>query len=363
MSDFLIIGGGVAGLSAAAALAPHGTVTVLEAEPVLGYHASGRSAALFEKSYGSRVVRALNRASEADHIAINVLSPRGLMLVAGIGEEDKFDADVADMEIAPISIDEAIRRAPCLDPARVTRAAYSADARDIDTDRLLQHYARTVRQHGGQVITGARATAIAFANGRWQVTCGTDTYSAKSLINSAGAWADEIATLAGVTTVGLTACRRSMARVPAPDGLDVSNWPLILGAGETWYAKPDAGCLLISPADEEPVPPQDAWAEDLTLAEGIARYEAVAREPVKRMLSNWAGLRTFAPDRALVIGEAPGSPGFFWMAGQGGYGFQTAPAAARLLAAHVLGQPSELDKATVAALSPARFNDQTNSGR
>jgi glycine/D-amino acid oxidase-like deaminating enzyme len=166
---------------------------------------------------------------------------------------------------------------------------------------------------------------------------------------------DQIAAMAGVRSPGFQPYRRSMARIPAPAGLDVSGWPMMFGPGETWYAKPDAGCVIVSPAEEHPMPPQDAWADDMVLAEGLARYEAVVTEPVTRMIGNWAGLRTFSPDRVLVIGPDPVVPGFFWQAGQGGYGFQSAPGAARLGADLIAGRVPDLDPATVAALSPERF--------
>jgi glycine/D-amino acid oxidase-like deaminating enzyme len=146
-----------------------------------------------------------------------------------------------------------------------------------------------------------------------------------------------------------------MARIPAPGGHDVARWPLLFGPGETWYAKPDAGALLVSPADEDPAEPHDAWADDMVLAEGIARYEAMVTEPVTRLLASWAGLRTFAPDRTLVIGFAPQNPAFFWCAGQGGYGMQSSPGASRLVADLIGGTRPEIDAASVAALSPARF--------
>jgi len=150
--------------------------------------------------------------------------------------------------------------------------------------------------------------------------------------------------------------RRSVARIPAPGGMDVSGWPMLLGAGETWYAKADAGQLIVSPAEEDPVAePHDAWPEDMVLAEGIARYQRFATEEVTRLTASWAGLRSFAPDRLLVLGPDPVDPAFVWSAGQGGYGFQTAPAASRLVADLVAGRAPVLEPATVAALSPERF--------
>ena len=146
-----------------------------------------------------------------------------------------------------------------------------------------------------------------------------------------------------------------MARIPAPGGHDVTKWPMIFGAGETWYAKPDAGALLVSPAEEHAMDPHDAWADDMVLAEGLARYEAMVTEPVTRLISSWAGLRTFTPDRVLAIGRDIRDPAFFWLAGQGGYGFQTSPAASALVADLVAGREPALDAATVAALDPVRF--------
>jgi D-arginine dehydrogenase len=146
-----------------------------------------------------------------------------------------------------------------------------------------------------------------------------------------------------------------MARIPAPGGHDVSGWPMMFGCGETWYAKPDAGALIVSPAEEHPMAPHDAWADDMVLAEGLARYEEMVTEPVTRMLSNWAGLRTFSPDRVLVIGRDPREPAFFWLAGQGGYGFQSSPAASQLAADLLLERAPAAPKDLIAALSPARF--------
>src|SRR5690606_30261562 len=189
----------------------------------------------------------------------------------------------------------------------------------------------------------------------WRVRWPGGEAEAPLLVNAAGAWVDNVARMAGVRPLGFQPNRRSMARIPAPGGLDVSSWPMIFGPGETWYAKPDAGALIVSPAEEDPAEPHDAWADDMVLAEGLARYEAMVTAPVTRPLASWAGLRTFAPDRVLVIGPDPDVPSFFWVAGQGGYGFQTSAAASALVGDLVAGRSPALDAATVAALSPARF--------
>ncbi len=355
MIDFLIIGGGIAGVSAAARLSELGHVTLLEGEDALAYHASGRSAALFEENYGKSSTVALNAASRSFHENAGVLSPRGLLLIGNPENADLFSADQSSMQLDPITVAEARSMVPILDPNTFDRAAFDSDAWDIDTDKLIQTFARQARANGALVATKARATAIRRTSSGWVVSTATQTYEAKSIVNAAGAWVDQIAQMASVTPLGFTPLRRSMARIPAPDGHDISAWPMLFGPGEEWYAKPDAGALIVSPADEDPVDPHDAYAEDMTLAEGIARYEAHVTTPVTRLLASWAGLRTFAPDRTLVLGPDPGDPSFIWCAGQGGYGMQSSPGASQLLADIVGGRPSDLAPDTISALSPARF--------
>jgi glycine/D-amino acid oxidase-like deaminating enzyme len=355
--DFLIIGGGIAGVSAAARLAHLGRVTLLEAEPHLAHHASGRSAALFEPRYGLAPVVALSFASEDHHRHANggVLSPRGMMIVAKADEAETFRADVAAMGLARISPAEARALVPILNPETLAFAAHADHAWDIDTDLLIQNFAREARGLGAEILTGARVTGMTRTASGWEVATAKGQHAARILVNAAGAWVDEVAAMAGLAPLGFTPFRRSMARIPAPGGQDVARWPILFGCGEAWYAKPDAGALIVSPAEEHLMAPHDAWADDMVLAEGLARYEEMVTEPVTRVLANWAGLRTFAPDRVLAIGPDPRDPGFFWLAGQGGYGFQTAPAASQLAADLIAGRPTALDAATVAALSPARL--------
>ncbi|MBY4894969.1 FAD-binding oxidoreductase [Rhodobacteraceae bacterium N5(2021)] len=354
--DFLIIGGGIAGTSAGARLAALGTVCLLEAEPALAYHTSGRSAALYEANYGHPVTVALNKASAQDHNTLDggLLSPRGLLLLAGPGDDDAMAHDIATMDLTEIPVADAKAIVPILDTSHINRAAHHEDAFDIDTDRMVQHFARQIRANGA-VHAGERVTAITRTALGWDVTTPTQTHHARHIVNAAGAWADQIATLANIAPLGLTPMRRSMARMPAPGGHDVSTWPMLMAPGESWYAKPDAGAWLVSPAEEDPTTPHDAFADDMVLAKGIARYQPFVTEEVTRVTATWAGLRTFAPDRCLVIGPDAQDPTFLWSAGQGGYGFQTAPAASQLLADLVSGASCVLDAATIAALSPARF--------
>ncbi len=356
MQDFIIIGGGIAGVSAGARLSHIGRVTLLETEDALAYHASGRSAAMFEESYGAPSVIELNRASRQYHQTENggVLSPRGLMIVAKTGQEDALAHDLAAMSLESISVDDARGLVPILNAETLIGAGYHEDAWDIDTDLLVQNFARELRNNG-EIVNGAPVQSITRHETGWEVTTPKGVFTAKTLVNAAGAWADQIAALAGITPLGIQPYRRSMARIPAPGGHEVASWPMFMGAGESWYAKPDAGALIVSPADADPVDAQDAWADDMVLAEGLARYEELVTEPVTRMISNWAGLRSFAPDRNLVIGRSPQDAEFLWFAGQGGYGFQSSPGASRLLADIVAGTSSELDAATVASLDPARF--------
>jgi len=356
MTDIVVIGGGVAGISAAARLSHLGNVTLIEAEAQTGYHSSARSAALFEENYGKPTTRALNAASRDFHENANggVLSPRGLMLLGAKDEADRFAADVADMGLEQITTTEARALVPILSDY-VDRAAYHAAAWDIDTDLLMQNWLRELRGNGGSVMTGARVETITRTRAGWQLTTPAGDVTCRVIVNAAGAWADQVAVSAGVRPLGLTPLRRSMARLAAPGGHAVSNWPMIFGPGESWYAKPDAGALLVSPAEEDLVDPHDAFADDMTLAEGLARYQEYVTPEVTRPVATWAGLRTFAPDRQLVLGRAVDAPTFIWCAGQGGYGFQTAPAASALIADVVANRTPQLGADLAAALSPARF--------
>jgi len=360
MIDTLIIGGGVAGLGAAAHLSPSHQVVVLEREEVLGYHASGRSAAMFEQDYGPAAIKALSRASRAFFEAPGegretYLSPRGLMLVGRADQRAAFDADLAELDLQEIPINDALARVPILNREVVAFAALHDTATDIDTDRLMGDWTKDLRRQGGQTVLRQEVMTISRTDKGWRVETRDTQYEARQIVNAAGAWADIIAETAGVAPIGLTPKRRSIAQLPAPEGRDVANWPMLMGVGEAWYAKPQAGKLLVSPADADPLPPQDAWADDMVLAEGLARYEEIVTTPVTRLETSWAGLRSFAPDGVPVIGEDPDHPGFWWYAGQGGYGFQSAPASARLLRDLMTGQRPEIAPQIVDALDPARL--------
>ncbi|MDP3524579.1 MAG: FAD-binding oxidoreductase [Hoeflea sp.] len=360
-SDILVIGGGIAGISAAAQMAGDATVTVLEAEPVIGHHSSGRSAAIFIRNYGNATLRALNAAS-APFLASpegvsdsSLLSPRGELLVATEEDMGKFEAYLDGSDgLERLTPAQAVELVPILRLDAIASAAIEWDAQDIDVDRMLQGFARKLRRHGGSIVTGAPVQSITRSDGVWSVATPAGTFTAPVLINAAGGWADAVAQMAGVRTLGLQPLRRSAALIPAPDGHDITRWPLFANAGDQWYAKPEAGKLMISPADEDPVDPHDVWADDMVIAEGLHRYEQAVTAPVTRVEHSWAGMRTFAPDRTPVVGFAPEDNGFFWLAGQGGYGMQTAPALSQLAADLCLGRLSTLQPVVIEALSPGR---------
>lgn len=361
--DIIVIGGGIAGVSAAAELAAHANVLLLEGEAQIGYHSTGRSAAIFIRNYGNATLRALNAAAApifenpTEISDRSLLSPRGELMVAGEAEMETLEAYCEGATgIERLTGAEAAELVPIFRPGPIAGAVLERDAQDIDVDRMLQGYARLLKSRGGRIVTGAQVQAITRGHSAWQVTAGDETHTAPVVVNAGGAWADPVAELAGLRALGIQPYRRSAAIIPAPEGHDVERWPLFGAITETWYAKPEAGKLMVSPADEDPVDPHDAWPDDMVLAEGLYRFEQAVSHPVTRLEHSWAGLRSFAPDRTPVVGFDPRAEGFFWLAGQGGYGVQTAPALARFAAALITGQTPELPAATVVALSPDRFD-------
>ncbi len=360
--DVIVIGGGIAGLSAAAELARDARVTVIEAEAQPGYHATGRSAAIYIRNYGNAVLRAINAASEPTLVQPNgicdhsLLSPRGELLIASEDEVAQIDA-YADGSVGldRLTGAEAVRMVPILRPERIASAIYESGAQSIDVDLMLQGYLHLLKARGGSVITNFRTAEIIYKSGTWKVSAGDQTLSAPILVNAAGAWADEVAGMAGAAPIGLQPMRRSAAIVPLGTVHDVMRWPLFGTISETWYAKPEGGKLMVSPADEDPVAPHDAWPDDMVLAEGLDRYEQAVTVPVTRIERSWAGLRSFAPDRSPVVGFARDCDGFFWLAGQGGYGVQTAPALSQVTAALIMGRVPALAPDILAAIAPDRF--------
>ena len=362
--DVIVIGGGIAGIGAAAMISDHASVVVLEAEPHCGYHATGRSAAIYIPSYGGAEVFQLTAASESYFSAGNdysngrsFFSERGLLSLAVAGEEDVMSAYLAANSGAEeISVGDAVELVPVLNADAIKQAAIERSAKEIDTDLLLQSWIKLCRSQGGEIKTGQTVSSMQKLATGWLVETKNQKYQAPIVINAAGPWADEIALMAGLNAAGLQPCRRSAALIALPASYDLNQWPLFGSVAETWYAKPMGGKLMLSPADEDPVEPHDAFAEDVTILEGIDRYENAVTVPVERVEYTWAGLRTLAKDKISVVGWDSAVEGFFWLAGQGGWGFQTAPALSRLVSKLVLDQQLSAAEQTLAtALSPARL--------
>ena len=362
-SDIVIIGGGIAGLSAASALSASAKVVVLEAEKSIGYHATGRSAAIYIKNYGNATLRALNARSEAPlrtptlPVDAPILSPRGELLIAEPTEMDVFDAYFQDSHgLERLTPTEAQNLVPILNTDRFSAAIYEPMAQDIDVDLLLTGYFRNARANGAEIITDARVLTMQHDGTSWTIETGQGKFTAKIVVNAAGAWGDHIARIAGVAPLGLQPLRRSAVLMALPDHLACENWPLFGSISEQWYAKPMGGKLMISPADEDPMEPQDAFPDDMTLAEGLWRFEQATHAPIVRPSHSWAGLRTFLPDRTPAVGFDANAEGFFWLVGQGGYGVQTSPALSELASSLILGHVPDLENAHVNALSPLRFS-------
>jgi D-arginine dehydrogenase len=396
VSDFLVVGGGIAGASAGYFLARSGSVTLLEMEDAPGYHSTGRSAALFSEYYGNRVVRALTAASRpfftdpppgfaasgsaaAPRVVVPrgfappgstpggasaLVTPRGVMALCPVGAEERFAAVLAAGMTAPTPVreigpDEVQQYCPIVRPGWYSRAMLKPAAMDIDVDAVHQGFLRGIRASGGQVVTSARVRGLKQRGGLWRAVTDAGEFSAPTVVNAAGAWADEVAALAGVRRIGLTPLRRTAFIVDPPDGVAVAGWPMVADVTETFYFKPESGALLVSPADATPVPPGDARPDDLDVAVAAARLEEATTLVIRHIRHAWAGLRSSVTDDGPVIGEAPDAVGFIWLAALSGYGVQTAPAAGRIAAAlataqAVPGQPDDLG-ASLIDIAPGRL--------
>ncbi len=371
--DFVIVGAGIAGASVAAELARRGRTLVLEREGQPGYHTTGRSAAVFAESYGPPVIRALTRASRAflaqppaGFGVPSLLRPLGALFIAEPGQQALLDAEAAVFareapSIRRIGAHEALALLPVLRPERVLGALFDPDTADIDVHALHQGLLRQLRAAGGQVRCDAEVLALRPLSGGWQLTLGPghETLTARVVVNAAGAWGDVLAALAGIAPLGLQPRRRSAFVFAPPPRVDPRGWPMAIGIDESWYLKPDAGQLLASPANADPVPPHDVQPEELDIAMGIDRLQQMTTLTVRRPSRSWAGLRSFVPDGGPVAGFAEQAPDFFWLVGQGGYGIQTTPALGRAAAALACGEPlpDELRQqgVTAWALSPGRL--------
>lgn len=373
-ADFLVIGAGIAGASVAHWLAPHGRTIVLERESQPGYHSTGRSAALFMESYGTEQVRALTLASRAffespppgftEH---PLLTPRGAMMVGTPEQQAELDAhwkvlSAMSPNARRLTPAQACALVPALRVERLHGAVHEPDAADMDVHAIHQGYLRGMRHAGGTLVCDAEVSAMRRVGERWQVTAGTATYEARVVLNAAGAWCDVIGRLAGAQPLGLQPCRRSAFIFSRPPDQDTSHWPMVHGASEDWYIKPDAGMLLGSPANADAVDPQDVQPEELDIALAIHRIEEMTTLQIRRPTRTWAGLRSFVADGNLVGGFDDRVEGFFWIAAQGGYGIQTSAAMGETCAALARGLPVPPHPAsfglTADMLSPRRLRKQ-----
>jgi D-arginine dehydrogenase len=365
--DIAIIGAGIAGAGLAQALmarAPTLRLLVLEAEATPGYHTTGRSAAFFAETYGGPDIQPLSSASRAflesppadiaDH---GFLSDRGaLHLLPPGGDRALLDSQralFADHGIAHELLGpEAIRqRVPWLRPEWTEGAVWEPGCADIDVAGLHQALLRHARRAGTTLVTDARVTGLSRGADGWAIATAAGAFAARRIVDAAGAWADDIAALAGAAPLGLVPLRRTIV-VAETDPPAPADLPIVMDLGGSFYFRPDGGRLWLSPHDETPDVAQDVQPDELDIAITLDRFEHVCDWPVRRLGARWAGLRTFAPDRLPVLGPDPLVPDFFWCAGQGGWGIQTAPAASDLAAALVLGQSPPLDPALY---RPSRF--------
>ena len=379
--DVVVIGAGMAGASAAAFLSEHRRVALLEMEDQAGYHTTGRSAALWTENYGPPDVRLLTRLSRpffenppdgfaaGGFAATPLLRRRPVLFLATAAQLPELDQALATGSgLRRVSVAEAAAMLPALRPGYAAGAAVEDEAFDMDVAAIHQGFLRQLRSRDGVLALRHRAGTIRRTAGAWHVeTSSGAVFEAGVVLNAAGAWGDEVAAAAGIAPLGLVPKRRTAVIVdPGPWDAEhwpvvenwppVENWPMTLDVSEQWYARPEARTrLLVSPADETPTHPHDVQPEDIDIATAIDRVQQALAITVHRVEHAWAGLRTFTPDGSLAFGHEPGSEGFFWCVGQGGYGIQTAPAAGRLVADLVLGRDPGDATPAVPMIDPARF--------
>jgi len=362
--DIAIIGGGIAGLSAGAWLAPRCDVVVLEAESTLGYHATGRSAAAYTECYGAETIRRLAKASHQYLTATDdITTPLPVMFVAGDNDPGAID-DLLDtfLPLVPslerLSPSDVVDRCSAFAPSTIAGGVLEPGALNIDVHALQSGYERTIRSSGNTIATAAPVVKITpMPNGRWSIEAGHLHIDARVIVNAAGAWADQIAVMAGVDPIGLTPLLRSVFTFDS--GVDSATWPLVVDAREQWYFKPEGPNVLGSGASELPSGPVDARPPEIDVALGIEKINSATTLSIRSVRNTWAGLRTFAPDRVPVVGFDNTAPGFFWLAGQGGYGIKTSPALGELAASLILTDsvPDAISAFGINrdALAPGRF--------
>ena len=369
--DFLIIGAGVGGTSCANFLARDHSVVLLEMEDRAGYHTTGRSVAVYTEAYGPRTIRALAIAGgeffqhpPSSFTEIPLCKTSGLVFIAREEQTTTlFSALEAVKElsanIAEISVEKVCELVPVMRPDYMAAAFLDPNTLSLDVDAIYQGYIRGLKSNGAKLVTDAEALGFERKGDKWHVQTKAGEFVAPVVINAAGAWADVVAERAGARRVGLQPKRRTVIAFPVPDGIDASQWPVIFDCQEEFYFKVDAGTILGSPADETPVPPQDIQPEELDIAITVERLEQATTLKVDRIIRKWAGLRSFVDDQVPVVGYAPDLDGFFWCAGQGGYGIETSYGMGRTSAALAAGRglPADVEALGVTEndLAPQRL--------
>jgi D-arginine dehydrogenase len=368
---FLIIGGGIAGASAGYALAEYGEVVLVEREAQCGYHTTGRSAALLTEAWETPLVRRITRVGRgffedppSGFSSIPLVQPRPIMLIGRLDQKEAVDSSAAEVRehVASARLvdgDEAMELCPVLRPGYVDRAVLEPGGRAIDVDAVLQGFLRGIRRRGGKVLTDSPVTSIRADGSGWTIQAGEHEIGTEILVNAAGAWADRVATLAGVSPVGLQPMRRTAFTFAPPEGFDVRGWPAVIDIDEQFYFEPEGVQLLGSPADQTAMEPHDVRHEEVDVAVAIDRIQKATTLEIRSIHRAWAGLRTFAPDRVPVVGPDPDHPTFIWLAGQGGYGIMTSPGMASIATSLIIDgdMPQSLVSIGIeaAALLPDRF--------
>ena len=369
--DFIVIGAGIAGASAAYELQQHGSVALLEREPLPGQHTTGRSAAFLVDSYAGAVVGKLTRAGRSffeqppeDFTDIPLVTPNSVLWIGREDQRASLNATLAKgrevgAELHEISIADAQAICPVLREDYVAVAVAEPSAMHIDVAGLLEGFLRAFRRRGGEIATKAAVTRIEKHANSWKVDAGGRTFRAPVVVNAAGAWCDVMGRLAGVRPIGLRPLRRTAITFDGPENTDTRSWPLVIDADEHFYFKPEGARLLASPCDETPSEPCDARAEDYDVAVAADHVQRATNLELRHIRSRWAGLRSFVADRSLVVGMDAERTGFFWLAGQGGFGIMTSPAAARATASLIVNDslPEDLQAIglTPEMLSPERL--------
>ena len=361
--DVLIIGGGIAGLSAGAWLTEDADVVLVEAEEFLGYHTTGRSAALYTECYGDGPIRRLTLASR-DYLTSHdgLTSPRPVLFVGDSNDSDRLEALYREFsDLAPsitlVSPERVCELCPAIRMENTAGGVYEPDAMEIDVDALQTMYAKRMRSNGGRILTGSLVRSIVREGSRWTVIAGDIEVNARIIVNASGAWGDAVAEMAGVTPLGLRPFLRSVFTTAV--AMPTDDWPFVIGANEDWYFKPEGPNLLGSAASEILSVPTDAKAPEIDIALGIERINDRSNLAIRSVTSTWAGLRTFTQDRNPAVGFDPAHRGFFWLVGQGGYGIMTSPAvgelSASLILSSTLSERTESFGITIGSLAPERF--------